>query len=47
MRRKSDSIRTNVRLSRTTWGDLTQTALYGLRKLVTLFGLSVASETSS
>ena len=43
MRRKSDSIRTNVRLARTTWGDLTQTALYGLRKLVTLFGLSVAS----
>ena len=43
MRRKSDSVRTNVSLARTTWGDLTRTALYGLRKLVTLFGLSVAS----
>jgi hypothetical protein len=42
MRRKSDSVRTNVSLARTTWGDLPRTALYGLRKLVTVFGLSVA-----
>ena len=42
MRRKSDSVRTNVSLARTTWGDLPRTALYSLRKLVTVFGLSVA-----
>jgi hypothetical protein len=42
MRRKSDSVRTHVSLARTTWGDLPRTALYGLRKLVTVFGLSVA-----
>lgn len=41
-KRRSDSIRTNVSLARTTWGDLTRTALCGLRRLGTVFGLSVA-----
>src|ERR1700756_3614016 len=41
MRRQSNSIRTNIRLAQTTWGDLPRTALYSLRKLTRVFGLSV------
>ncbi len=42
MIRDADSVRTNVNLARTIWGSLPRTALYRLRKLIKVFGLSVA-----
>ena len=41
MRKRSDSVRTNIKLAKTTKGDLPSTALYRLRKLTRVFGLSV------
>jgi hypothetical protein len=40
--RKSNSVRANIRLARITWGVLPETALYCLRKITSVFGLSVA-----
>ena len=42
MTRKSNSVRANIRLARITWGVLPETALYCLRKITSVFGLSVA-----
>jgi hypothetical protein len=41
MRRQANSVRTNIKLAQTTWGDLPRTALHSLRKLTEVFGLSV------
>ena len=41
MNRQSNSVRTNIRLAQTTWGVLPRTALYYLRKVTSVFGLSV------
>ena len=41
MRKQSDSVRTNIRFAKTTWGDLPWAASYRLRKLTRMFGLSV------
>ena len=42
MSRRSNSVRTNIRLAKTTWGVLPGTALHFLRKITSAFGLSVA-----
>jgi hypothetical protein len=42
VRRRSNSVRTNIRLAQTTWGVLPRTALHSLRKITRVFGLSVA-----
>jgi len=42
VRRRSDSVRTNIKLAKTIWGDLPWTTLFRLRKLTRLFGLSVS-----
>src|ERR1700720_625979 len=42
MTRKSNSVRANIRLAQITWGALPRTALYCLRKITSVFGLSVA-----
>jgi hypothetical protein len=42
MSRRSNSVRTNIRLAKTTWGVLPGTALHSLRKITSAFGLSVA-----
>jgi hypothetical protein len=41
MNRQSSSVRTNIRLAQTTWGVLPRTALDFLRKVTSVFGLSV------
>jgi hypothetical protein len=41
MNRQSNSVRTNIRLAQTTWGVLPRTALDYLRKVTSVFGLSV------
>ena len=41
MRRQSNSVRTNIKLAQTAWGDLPRTAVHSLRKLTRVFGLSV------
>jgi hypothetical protein len=40
--RQSNSVRTNIKLAQTTWGVLPRTALYCLRNITSVFGLSVA-----
>jgi hypothetical protein len=42
VRRQSNSVRTNIKLAQTTWGVLPRTALYCLRNITSVFGLSVA-----
>ena len=41
VKRQTNSVRTNIRLAQTAWGDLSRTTLHSLRKLTTIFGLSV------
>ena len=41
MRRQANSVRTNIKLAQTTWGDLPRTALHSLRRLTEVFALSV------
>ena len=42
MSRRSNSVRTNIKLAQTAWGVLPRTALYCLRNFTSVFGLSVA-----
>jgi hypothetical protein len=42
MTRKSNSVRANIRLAQITWGALPRTAVHYLRKITSVFGLSVA-----
>ena len=41
MDRQSNSVRTNIRLAQKTWGALPRAALFYLRKITSVFGLSV------